>query len=88
MQLSLWQDRLGLRNLVDRQAQEIVLGLTVPAKDTVMIGFVGLGMRGSSAVPRFTHIPGVKIVAQCDVVPLRKPRKHWKGKTSLLQTDI
>ena len=49
--------------------QENVIGLTVPAIDTVRVGFVGLGMRGTSAVPRFTHIPGVKIVALCDILP-------------------
>ncbi len=49
--------------------QENVLGLTVPAMDTVRVGFVGLGMRGSSAVPRFVHIPGVKITALCDLRP-------------------
>ncbi len=30
--------------------QEDVIGLTVPAMDTVRVGFVGLGMRGSDAV--------------------------------------
>ncbi len=49
--------------------QENVIKLTVPAMDTVRVGFVGLGMRGSGAVPRYTYIPGVKIVALCDVVP-------------------
>ncbi|MBR4756936.1 MAG: Gfo/Idh/MocA family oxidoreductase [Bacteroidales bacterium] len=49
--------------------QENVIGLTVPAMDTVRVGFVGLGMRGTGAVPRYTYIPGVKIVALCDVVP-------------------
>ena len=48
---------------------ENVIGLTVPAMDTVRVGFVGLGMRGSSAIPRFTSMPGVKIVALCDVGP-------------------
>ena len=47
--------------------QENVLGLTVPAMDTVRVGFVGLGMRGSDAVARYTYVPGVKIVAVCDV---------------------
>ena len=51
--------------------QENVLGLTVPAMDTVRVGFVGLGMRGSSAVERYTYVPGVKIVALCDVEPDR-----------------
>ncbi len=49
--------------------QENVLGLTVPAIDTVRVGFVGLGMRGPGAVERFTYIPGVKITALCDVQP-------------------
>ena len=47
--------------------QENVLGLTVPAMDTVRVGFVGIGMRGSDAVARYTYIPGVKITALCDV---------------------
>ena len=47
--------------------QEHVLGLTTEPLDTVRVGFVGLGMRGPGAVYRFTHIPGVKIVALCDV---------------------
>ena len=33
---------------------------------TVRVAFVGLGMRGPGAVIRFTHIPGVQIVALCD----------------------
>ncbi len=49
--------------------QENVIGLTVPPMETVRVGFVGLGMRGSGAVPRFTYIPGVQIVALCDVLP-------------------
>ena len=33
------------------------------------VGFIGLGMRGPSAVERWTHIPGTKIVALCDLLP-------------------
>ena len=51
--------------------QEDVIGLTVPAMDTVRVGFVGLGMRGSDAVVRYTYVPGAKIVAVCDVEPDR-----------------
>ena len=47
--------------------QEHVLGLTTEPLDTVRVGFVGLGMRGPGAVYRFTHIPGVKIGALCDL---------------------
>jgi len=44
-----------------------VVGLTVPKIETVRVGFIGLGMRGPGAVSRFTHIPGVEIVALCDL---------------------
>lgn len=47
--------------------QKHVLGLTAPKIDTVRVGFIGLGMRGPGAVQRFTHIPGTKIVALCDL---------------------
>lgn len=46
--------------------QKHVLGLTAAPIKTVRIGFVGLGMRGPSAVIRFCQIPGVEIVALCD----------------------
>lgn len=51
--------------------QQDVLQLTTPKLETVRVGFVGLGMRGPGAVSRWTHIPGVKIVALCDVEPDR-----------------
>lgn len=51
--------------------QTDVVGLTAPKLDTVRVGFIGLGMRGPSAVKRFTYIPGVKIVALCDIRPER-----------------
>ena len=48
--------------------QQHVLGLTAPKMATVRVAFVGLGMRGPGAVERFTHIPGIQIVALCDYV--------------------
>ena len=51
--------------------QEHVLGLATEPLDTVRVGFVGLGSRGPYAVRRFTHIPGVKVVALCDIRPER-----------------
>ena len=52
-------------------AQKDVLALTTPKIETVRVGFIGLGMRGPGAVMRFTHIPGVEIVALCDLHPDR-----------------
>lgn len=46
--------------------QKSVLGLVLPKMEVVRVGFVGLGMRGPSAVKRFTYIPGTQIVALCD----------------------
>ena len=36
--------------------------------ETVSIGFIGLGMRGSGAIARYTQIEHVEIVAICDLV--------------------
>lgn len=46
--------------------QQSVIGLALPKMEVVRVGFVGLGMRGPGAVERFTHIPGVRVVALCD----------------------
>lgn len=47
--------------------QKDVLGLTAPKIDTVRVGFIGLGSRGTGAVRRMTNVPGAKIVALCDI---------------------
>ena len=41
-------------------------GYAAPKLDTVRIGFVGIGDRGSAAVKRMTYIDGVEIAALCD----------------------
>jgi len=46
-----------------------VLELRCDPLDTVRVAFIGLGMRGSGAVHRYTFLEGVQIVALCDVVP-------------------
>ena len=47
--------------------QENVLALRTEPLETVRVGFVGLGMRGTGAVERYTYVPGVQITALCDV---------------------
>lgn len=47
--------------------QTSALLMTCEPIDTVRVGFIGLGMRGPSAVYRFTYIDGVKITALCDL---------------------
>lgn len=49
--------------------QEDAVLMTAPALDTVRVGFIGLGMRGASAVSRYLHVPGAKVVAICDIEP-------------------
>lgn len=48
------------------EGQQSVLELRCAPLDTVRVGFVGLGMRGPSAVERFVYIDGAKINALCD----------------------
>lgn len=47
--------------------QQTALQLTCPALDTVRVAFVGIGHRGTSAVKRWAHLDGVKIIALCDL---------------------
>jgi predicted dehydrogenase len=47
--------------------QTDVLELKTDPLATVRVAFIGLGMRGPGAVERMTHIPGVEIIALCDV---------------------
>ena len=41
-------------------------GYAAPKLDTVRVGFVGIGDRGSGAVKRMTFIEGVEVTALCD----------------------
>lgn len=47
--------------------QEDMIAFAAPKMDVVRVGFIGLGMRGPGAVQRFTHIPGVEIIALSDI---------------------
>jgi Oxidoreductase family, NAD-binding Rossmann fold len=46
-------------------------GYAAPKIETVRVGIVGLGMRGSGAVERLGYINGLEIVALCDKYPDR-----------------
>lgn len=50
------------------KGQTDVLRLATTALPTVRVAYIGLGMRGSDAVERMTHIKGVEIVAVCDML--------------------
>lgn len=51
-----------------------LIGFVVDPIDTVRVGFVGLGMRGSDAVERYVYVPGSKIAAICDIEPEKVER--------------
>lgn len=50
------------------KGQTDVLRMACVPLPTVRVAFIGLGMRGPGAVERMTHIPGVEIVALCDML--------------------
>ncbi|MFZ9660613.1 MAG: acetylgalactosaminidase, partial [Chitinophagaceae bacterium] len=52
-------------------ASQNMCGYAAPKLDTVRIGIVGLGMRGSDAVERLSFLDGVEITALCDKLPER-----------------
>lgn len=60
------------------KGQTDVLLLTADPIPTVRVAFIGLGMRGPGAVYRMTNIPGVEIVALCDVEQNRVERVNQR----------
>ncbi|SEW55125.1 Gfo/Idh/MocA family protein [Chitinophaga arvensicola] len=44
-------------------------GYAAPKIDTVRIGYIGLGNRGSAAVERITNLQGIEVKALCDIRP-------------------
>jgi predicted dehydrogenase len=50
------------------KGQTDVLRMACTPIPTVRVAFIGLGMRGPGAVERMTHIPGVEVVALCDML--------------------
>lgn len=69
--------------------QQSAIGLTVSQIDNVRVAFVGLGMRGVSAVERFSVIPGVQVVALCDYYPVRAERcQKYLRDAGLMPADI
>ena len=51
--------------------QTDMLSFAASPLDTVRVGFIGLGMRGPSAVYRFSYIDGARVAALCDLEPDR-----------------
>lgn len=47
--------------------QQSALGLTADPIENVHVGIIGLGMRGSEAIRRYTYVEGATIAAVCDL---------------------
>lgn len=66
-------------------------GYAAPPIETVRIGFIGVGNRGSAAVERMSYIQGVAINAICDVRPEKaeaaKERIKRPGHEAALYTE-
>jgi hypothetical protein len=56
-------------------------GYAAPKLDTVRVGFVGLGNRGSAAVRRLSYIEGVEIKGLCDLLTERAEAAKDRIKT-------
>jgi predicted dehydrogenase len=64
-----WQNGMIVFDEPARVAgQESMLGFAAEPIPVVRVGFVGIGMRGSAAVQRFTHLQGVEVKGLCDLV--------------------
>ena len=69
--------------------QESALNMATPKMKVVRVAFVGLGMRGHDAVERWTHIPGIQVMALCDYERDRAERcQEYLRKASMPAADI
>lgn len=60
-------DQIRKHALIGHKQQFNMSGYAAPKLETVRIGFIGVGGRGSAAVERMSHIEGVDIRALCDI---------------------
>ena len=69
--------------------QKSALNMATPKLKAVRVAFVGLGMRGHDAVERWTHIPGIQVMALCDHERDRAERcQEYLHKASMPAADI
>ena len=59
---------------VDRKGKSMA-GFRAPPLEKVRIGVIGLGHRGSAAVPRLALLPNVEILTLCDLIEERAARQ-------------
>ncbi|MBI0400050.1 Gfo/Idh/MocA family oxidoreductase [Cyclobacterium marinum] len=74
-----------IKNLANKKHKQVfnMSGYAAPKIETVRIGVVGLGSRGSAAVRRLSKIDGVDIKALCDL----RPQQAEQAKEKLSETS-
>jgi predicted dehydrogenase len=60
---------LGLSNQPDSKQLFNMSGYAAPKIDTVRIGYIGMGNRGSGAIKRIVHLANVQVKGVADIVP-------------------
>ena len=66
--------RTGITGMIGLSVLPMLKGCKVGANDTIRLGFIGLGRQTIYLVDGFNQIPGVKIVAGCDVYEIKRQR--------------
>ena len=65
-------EQMDQSSAIEKQGQGFnMCGYAAPKLQTVRVGIIGLGMRGSDAVERLSYIDGLEITALCDKYPDR-----------------
>jgi hypothetical protein len=74
-----------IKNQANKKHQQVfnMSGYAAPKIDTVRIGIIGMGGRGSAAVGRLSKIAGVSIKALCDL----RPQQAVQAKEKLINTS-
>ena len=69
--------------------QQSALLMRTPKIKAVRVAFVGLGARGTFAVERWTHIPGIQVMALCDYVKEKAENcQNFLKKASMPAADV
>jgi predicted dehydrogenase len=63
------------------------MGKVLGANEDIRVGIIGLGNKGKGHVSQFMNMPGVRVVALCDVDPERLAKQVKRFDTVFSQTD-
>ena len=72
--------KTGAIGVAGLTAWPLLKSCATPVSDTIRLGIIGLGRQTNFLVHGFSNIPGVKIVAGCDVYEIKRQRFYWQVK--------